>query len=55
MLGQFKTAAGNADYTVIGPTFGTCTGNSQRSGQTTMRCDTGFRIVMDTPDQRAKM
>ncbi|WP_147125048.1 hypothetical protein [Shimia ponticola] len=48
-------ANGSAEYTVTGPTWGTCEGKVTRAGDIDMTCDGGVAIKMNVGAQRPKM
>lgn len=47
--------SGSAKFNFVGPTFGTCTGASSKSGYTTMSCENGYSGSFETGEQKPKM
>lgn len=48
-------ANGNSNFTLVGPTYGTCQGSSTSAGDMLMVCENGFQMDRNVGRQRARM
>lgn len=56
MTGELRGYAnGNSNFTLVGPTYGTCEGSSTAAGDMLMTCENGFNLDRNVGRQRARM